>query len=776
MSFHAARWLAIVRAHPRHLVLFALVAGLLCGGWLPQWTPVPALAVIALAGRAGLAVVATVAVLGGAALGTARAGAIDSGRLPGRPGAVVELQLTLLEPLRTRATGELVGRAEIDTGRARGEQVLIRHRPAAAGLAPPAGVGDVVRVHGRLVALTGFDRLQRRRGALIAVHAWRLAETGRVREGLLGGVDRVRRRAERALGEGVDGPAAALLAGMVLGQDERIGDDVRDAFRASGLAHLLAVSGTNVMLLATLVIWMGAATGASLRWRLGLALALVALYVPLTGAGPSIQRAGVMGAAGLVAALAGRPASRWYALGLAAAVTLALNPYAAAEPGWQLSFAAVAGLLWFATPLREAMDRRGVPRPLAEVAAMTLAATVSTAPLLAAHFDEVSLVSLPANLVAAPAVAPIMWLGMLAAAVGQVSAELAWPLNVANAPLLWFVGETARVAAAVPGATLKLSLGGAAGAVAGYAALALVALAGRAAIRHAASAPPRRAGSAGRARAGLAAAALALVVVILRGSAGGPATPRPGETVVAFLDIGQGDATLVRRDGTSVLFDTGPPDGRVTRRLREEGVRRLDALVITHAQADHEGAALPVVRDFRPRLIVDGGAGWPTPVQRALPAAAAQARARVVTAAAGDVLRIGPLVLRMLWPPAALADLPPEGDANHRALVTHLRSGDFDLLLTADAESEAIGALRLPQAEALKVAHHGSDDAGLPAQLEQVRPRLAAIPVGRGNTYGHPTAATLAALRAVPHVFRTDRDGTIRLRSFAGRMTVETAR
>ncbi len=119
---------------------------------------------------------------------------------------------------------------------------------------------------------------------------------------------------------------------MVLGQDEAIGDDVRDDFERSGLAHLLAVSGQNVLLLCILVLALAAAVGraAAHAARCSRA-ALVALYVPLAGAGPSIQRAGVMGVAGLAAALAGRPASRWYALGLAAAVTLALNPHAAAR-------------------------------------------------------------------------------------------------------------------------------------------------------------------------------------------------------------------------------------------------------------------------------------------------------------------------------------------------------------------------------------------------------------------------------------------------------------
>ena len=142
---------------------------------------------------------------------------------------------------------------------------------------------------------------------------------------------------------------------MVLGEDERLTDEVRDDFQSSGLAHILAVSGQNVVLLVVLVLGACALSGVPLRARLVLA---AARRSPSTSrwpaADPSIQRAGVMGVAGLIAALAGRPARRWYALLLAAAATLALNPRAAGEPGWQLSFAAVVALLVGAKPLKEA--------------------------------------------------------------------------------------------------------------------------------------------------------------------------------------------------------------------------------------------------------------------------------------------------------------------------------------------------------------------------------------------------------------------------------------
>jgi competence protein ComEC len=219
------------------------------------------------------------------------------------------------------------------------------------------------------------------------------------------------------------------------------------------------------------------------------------------------------------------------------------------------------------------------------------------------------------------------------------------------------------------------------------------------------------------------------------------------------------------------VVDTGPPGGPILRRLAEAGVERLDALVLTHAQTDHEGAALTLLRRVPARLIVNGGAGWSTAVQDGLPEAARGARR--IAAHAGQVLELGGIRMRLLWPPPPGPGFRPEGDPNDRAIVAHIQSGDFDLLLPADAESNVTATLPLPDVEALKVAHHGSADEGLPALLERVRPEFAAIEVGRANTYGHPTESTLEALRVVDHVYRTDRDGTIRLRVQGGAVRVE---
>lgn len=772
---------AALGEHPRHVVLAALVAGLLAGVWLPFAVPVAAAVAALAAGRRATAALAAVAVIAGAGLGDARRDAVDGGVLPVAEGAPLRTEVVLLEPLRARGSGERTARVELAApGPSRGEALLLRV-PAYATVAAgdggrPPDVGELLRIEGRLGPLDDFEDLQRRRGALAAIDARTVAATGRTRGGLAGTLDGVRRRAERALSAGVEADRAAVVHGMVLGRDERVTPSAREAWQDSGLAHLLAASGGNVMLLATLVLALGAVGGVPLRWRLGVALVLVALYVPVAGAGPSIQRAGVMGAAGLLAALAGRPSSRWYALLLAAAVTLLLNPYAAAEPGWQLSFAAVVGLLAAGGSLRDTLRRRAVPSAVAEVTALTVVATVATAPLMALHFERVSLVSLPANLVAAAAVAPVMWLGTVVALLGQ--AGVVTPLAQVAGALAGFVDAVAHRAAGLPWATVEASTGLAAGAAATFAvALAWV-------VRREAAGPVSRPTGGGRrparrppAAASLAAGALAglaLLVLLLPGA--GPPPLAPGETRVSFLDVGQGDATLLRRGDAAVLVDTGPPGGPVVDEVRRAGVGRLDGLLVTHAQSDHEGEALGVIRRLRPRLIVNGGAGWDSPVQVALPAAARAVGARVVTVAAGDAVRFGDLELRVLWPPRSLAVAPPAGDPNDRALVTHARSGEFDVLLPADAESDVTAGVRLPRVEALKVAHHGSADDALPAMLAQTRPALAAIEVGRGNPYGHPEPSTLAALdAAVGRVHRTDRDGTIHLTAGRdGRMQVQT--
>jgi competence protein ComEC len=734
------------------------------------------------------------ALLGGATLAEERLEALDRSALTGLLGTSVVLRAVVLEPPRERSFGASVAPARIVSGRGAGERVLLRlagSSPARWRQGAQGAQGAEVVARGALRPLGRGGAHERRRGAHALLRVRELHWTGRRRGGALGALDGVRARAEAALARGAPEREAGLARGMVLGQDHALDERLREDLRRAGLAHLVAASGTNVALLAALVVAAGAMAGLGLTGRLALALVAIAAYVPLAGAGPSIQRAGVMGAATLVAALAGRPASRVYALLLAAVATLALNPRASADPGWQLSFAAVFALLALGPALTRTL-RRVLPAPVAGVLALTLAATVGTAPLVALHFGRVSLVSVGANLLAAPAVPPVMWLGTLAGTVGQVAPVLAIPLAAAAAVPLAYLAWLGAAAAGLPWAEVGLTPSApsppARGVLAVLGVAALGAVAGRvlrgrgwwrrAAGDRAAGPRPRRGRLDPRGPltaclvAGLLGLSAGLGAALLSRPGGGE---RPRDVVVSFLDVGQGDATLLQHGEHAVLVDTGPPDGAVVARLREAGVARLDALVLTHGSADHDGGAVAVLRALPVGLLLDGGeASHRTSGLEAAVSEAERRGVRRLATDAGQVVRAGPLELRVLWPDRDV-DAPGDADPNLRATVLHARDGALDVLLTADAESEVTGRLSLPRMEAMKVAHHGSADPGLPRLLAAVRPRVAVIPVGE-NRYGHPHPTTLRALGPVPVVRRTDRDGTVRLRAHGGRLLVEAQR
>ncbi len=600
---------------PRHCALAGLALGLALSPLAGSLDPGPGIALLALGALAlaalrsdpsrrlsWLAGLAALACAAGLLLGTARLEAIDGGAYRGPVGRPA-VATGFVAAVPRRRYGEVT--VELET--AGGRLLLVAREPVGE-----LAVGAELRAEGTLAEPDPFGApLLRRHGIAQTLAARRVELTGRHRGGVAGALDGVRTRAESALERGMREQEAALARGFVLGQDDRIEPETADEFKDSGLAHLLAVSGQNVVLLALLAMPLLGLAGLTLRARLVCVLVLIAVYVPVAGAGPSIQRAGAMGAAGIVAALAGRPSSRVYAVLLAVAVTLALNPRASGEIGWQLSFAAVIGIfLWTgrlaallgprpgrAAPGREAEEAALFKKALAEGVAMSIAATLATAPLMAHHFERVSIAALPANLLALPAVAPAMWLGMLSGAAGQIPA-LGWapgPLNAINELLLAYIAQVAHWFAAPGWAVVSLRLGGAIALAGAYAALlAAVWLALRAAERRRglAVAGDGR-GRPGRRRALAVALAAGLALALLPGlgsGSGGVAGRSAGALRISALDVGQGDAILLEPpDGDPVLVDGGPPGAGLTEQLSDHGIDRLAAALVTHDQSDHAG-------------------------------------------------------------------------------------------------------------------------------------------------------------------------------------------
>jgi competence protein ComEC len=800
-------------ARPFHLAAGSIAAGLAAStasGPVVLAIAVGVGALVRLLSRRtpALAALALALVLAGAAVGDARLRALDAPAARIRDAHVQDLTVYLLSPPRPNPFGAsaVVSAA---SGPLRGGRLLMR---IARWTSLPADieVGAELAVDGHLRPLqtggeaggSGFAELLRRQGVAGELLLDRARATGRRRGGVAGLLDGMRRRAERAVGAGLPAREAALARGMVLGQDEAIDETTRQDWRDSGLSHLLAVSGQNVMLLIALAVPLLALVQLGPLGR-GLALmALIALYVPLAGAGPSLQRAGVMGVAGIAAMTLSRPASRWYALLLAAVATLALNPRASADPGWQLSFAAVAGILAVGRPMAvrlvalggEVTSSRSRPvtqtaiRGLAEGVAITLSATLATAPLVAYHFGAVPLVGLLANVLALPAVAPAMWLGMVKAALGLIAVVAppagtvaAWLGPVVKVPLAYL--EQLAERCADMGGRVALPLRSPAAVCAAYFVLVapLACFAWRRGGQKATRTSPGFAERAAAWRRAPRSFRLAVVVLVVGAVAlvaatglGSPAPP--GELTVRFLDVGQGDATLIQDGrGASVLFDAGPPEAAVYRELRSAGVRRLDLAVSTHQSRDHQGGFHELIERMPIGLFVENSYGTHDPDYRRLIAEADARGIRHIRAEAGEVLQVGRMTIRILGPPPRPPDAPPPEDPNPIGVAAVVSQGGFDLWLSADAESDAILDYPLPPVEAMKVSHHGSADPGLPDVLERLQPKLAAIEVGAHNTYGHPTPSTLATLRrAGISTYRTDEDGTVTLTVTDSHISVTT--
>ena len=447
-----------------------------------------------------------------------------------------------------------------------------------------------------------------------------------MRAGLQGALDRLRRSARAALAAGGSDQSMQIATGVALGGTAQLDDDTLEDFRASGLAHLLAVSGGNIVLLVAAVLGLAWLAGMPRALAHACSIPAVLAYAAIVGGGPSVVRAAATGVLVSLAWLVGSARDPWHLLALAAAAVLALDPWAAEGPGFQLSFAAVAAIHGLAPRIRVWLDGTPVPLRLCNPLAISLACTLATAPVALVHFGRTSLVAgLPANLLALPAVAPLLWLALAACALWPVAPGATVALDVPIRALGAYIGLVARA-----GAWLDAALPGRA--------LALGALAGGGGwlVRR-------------RPAAAFAGALAGLLLGLAWPSARAPPPP-PRALRVTFLDVGQGDAALIEAPGLRALVDTGPPDAAVERLLRRRGVTSLDALLLSHDENDHDGRAAAILRSLRVRVLVTPARpGMSTRLADAKAAARARGT-RIVSGRAGLVLRSGPAEVRVVGP------------------------------------------------------------------------------------------------------------------------------
>jgi competence protein ComEC len=546
------------------------------------------------------------------------------------------------------------------------------------------------------------------------------------------------------------GTDAPLVRALVLADMREMSPEIRDRWATAGMVHMLSVSGLHVGIIAAVVELLLGAMRVSRRSAPIAAVVIIAVYVAIIGAPPPAVRSAVMLGLRATTRMVQRSVSPWAVLAIGA-----LHPVVAPEVvldlGYQLSVIGVAALIAAGQLLKRLpLPRR--PRWTREIGAgivCTLVATIASLPLVAWSMGRVSLIAPVSNLVAGPfvaAVQPMLFLGVLLAPVpfaAQFVADAAHPLLV-------MMDAVASASASVPGASITVWPTATAAVLSAVVAVAaLAACMERQSLR-----------------------AVFVAVTALAVMAWWPA-PRGGRlTELHVIDVGQGDAVALRtRRGHWILFDAGRnwEGGDAGRRTVVPYIAHrggsLEAFVLSHPHSDHVGGAASVIQALHPRIYFDGAFVVANGAYRSSLLAAKQEGTRWRRVHPADSIVVDEVSVVFLAPDSSFAaSLPDPNNASAVALIT---VGDVRMLMMGDAEREeerwllenAADRLRV---DVLKVGHHGSSTSSTPEFLDAVRPRIALVSVGEGNTYGHPSAAIMSNLaERGAEVLRTDRMGTI---------------
>jgi len=587
----------------------------------------------------------------------------------------------------------------------------------------------------------------------------------------------LRNRLSQTLTEVLPEPQASLAQGIILGKRGTIPPQLKSNLVQTGTAHLLAISGLHLAIVVGIILSIGIWLFGRRRYTyVWLALGTIWLYALITGMHPPVVRGAIMASLFLTAELLGRQRSAFTALAFAAAVMIGIDPQILWTASFQLSFLAMAGLIFLFPPFR-AIGRKAVRATLGEDGAaisianivtdsfsVTLGAIIAVWPVVAYYFGIISFVGLPATFLALPALPGIIiagalagGLGLIALPVAQVIGWLAWLFL--SYMLLVVNGFAALPVAFIPVGSVDTKL-------IGIYYLVLAAAIWLGSNRQKLTNLMPKAASFELPKKWVIPPLLVAAILVSVAAA----TMPDDKLHVSFLDVGQGDAILIQQGNQQVLVDGGPSPQAISLGLSQKMPfwdRTIDLVILTHPSADHATGLVEVLNRYQVKQVLYPDLDFKSDVYDEWLRLVVEKDIKCTLAQAGQQIDLGEVVIRVLNPQIPLLT-GTESDIDNNGVVLHISMGEMSFLLTADimweAEFELIARRANLTSTVLKVAHHGSDTSTTPEFLAVVNPRLAVISVGKDNPFGHPTPEVMERLEqklGSGNIFRTDNHSTI---------------
>ncbi len=593
----------------------------------------------------------------------------------------------------------------------------------------------------------------------------------------------LRNRLSRTLTTVLPEPQASLAQGIVLGIRGTIPSPLKDAFAKTGTAHLLAISGLHLSIMAGILLSLGLWLFGRRRYiYIWLALGTIWLYALFTGMHPPVVRGAIMASLFLTTELLGRQRSTITSLAFAAAIMIGIAPQILWTASFQMTFLAMAGLTLLA-PSFQAIGRKAVKATLGEEGpaipvanfttdsfSITLAAVVAVWPVVAYYFGIISFVAPLATFLALPALPGIIITGVLAGGLGiillpvaQVIAWLAWLF-------LSYMLLVVNGFAAIPLSSIEVGSVDTTLILAYY--LVLATAIGlnshRQKLIKLKSAVSKVINPVSRLPKRWVIPPLLVVAILVSVAA---ATMPDDKLHVSILNIGEGDAILISQGSQQTLIDGGPDPNKISLELGEEMPfwdRTIELVILTHPEADHITGLVEVLQRYRVKQILVSSLESDTGIYREWQRLIEEKGIKLTVAEAGQQIDLGQGVIMEVLHPREETLEGTGSDLNNNSIVLRLVKDEVSFLLTGDIEQEAEFELIARRANlrsiVLKVAHHGSDTSTIPEFLAVVNPRLAVISVGEDNPFGHPSDEVINRLQeriAPENIYRTDEHGTI---------------